>query len=92
LDATNVRELKNRMLGPQAVIEIDACNSASPGKRTASIARLVANRLQRYTYGYNGDLEFSSRPNARSGKVPATGPLYMVPVHGRLEGISPDYR
>jgi hypothetical protein len=91
LDLTNVGKLNNRMLGPNAVIEIDACNSASPGSSTRSIGRLVANQLQRFTYAYTGDIRFASSPNTGSWKIPATGPLYMVPVHGRLTGISPDY-
>jgi RHS repeat-associated protein len=81
LNSGTVSELSGNNLAPDATVVITGCNTAVDVGGNDSIARQVANQLQRTTVGYSGNLEFSSNSRAPTGETrhPDRGPTYMVP-------------
>jgi hypothetical protein len=84
IDASNVGQLSNRNLGPDATIVLNSCNAGRGGKN--SIAQIVANQLRRPTIGYNQSTFFGgkscpkySRPSDRAPDKP---PVQMCPQGG----------
>jgi uncharacterized protein RhaS with RHS repeats len=77
LTAANVGNLSNANLGPNATIDLVACNSDG-------VSQDVATALNRPTTGTAGSMSFSPDPNAPMSSNPGTtppdtGPLYLVP-------------
>jgi len=80
LTAANAGELSNANLGPDATVELSACNSAG-------VVQPVADALGRTTTGTSGTMSFSPDPDEPMSSEPGTtppetGPLHLVPDKG----------
>ncbi len=92
IDSSNVSQLSNANLNPNAYIKINGCNAGKGGWDL--IAGKLANHLDRTVWAFNGPTKFYSSPNAVRGSggktVPSTGPLYLMEDRGtRLIAYKP---
>ncbi len=82
----NVRLLSNAQLGPRATITLNACQAGAGGPN--SIAKLIANQLQRRVYAPVLGMYFSTDPNTKAPngeglpQVPDNPPVYMIQEYG----------
>jgi RHS repeat-associated protein len=94
VDHSNIPELSNANLSPNAYIKLNGCNASAGG--SLSIAQWLANRLGRSVAAFSGPSHFSGTSNSpqavRSGdRPPEGGPLYLVGDPGtKLIIIRPD--
>ena len=85
VDKSNVKELSNAKLSPNAYVKLNACYTGIGGW-TSSIAGLMANQLRRSVWAFNGPTKFYGSPNAVPGSggkyPPRNGPLYLLEDRG----------
>ncbi len=87
LYSSNVDLLSNALLGPNAAITLNACDTAiTEAGQGPPIAQVISNQLGRGVYGYAVGMYFSSynaaSDQSRTGagkKAPPDLPVYMVP-------------
>lgn len=83
IDRSNVSQLSNAMLSPNAYIKINGCFTGYGGWQQ-SIAGAIANQLGRTTFAFNGPTIFSGSERARTAGrfAPSSGPLYLIEDRG----------
>jgi RHS repeat-associated protein len=92
LNSGTISQLSNGNLARDAQITLHGCNTAVDSHINDSIGRLVAQQLQRTTFGYSGTLSFSPNRNGSANATipPNRGPIYMSPDRGvRIVGFEP---
>ncbi len=82
IDLSNVSELSNAKLNPNAYIKINSCYTGAGG--WGAIAGSMANHMDRSVFAFNGPTIFSGNEHQRTaGKfAPSTGPLYLIEDRG----------